>query len=58
MAELHVQRKKHALTWVWLVIIVAVVAGLVYLYLHYKNPPVSNKPLSSIQTKNISYVTV
>ncbi|HEY1872548.1 MAG TPA: hypothetical protein VGG71_15905 [Chitinophagaceae bacterium] len=55
MAELHVQRKRHNLSWLWALIGVIVIAIGVYLYLHYKNPkqyPVTIKSTSSIRAAN------
>jgi hypothetical protein len=51
MAELHVQRKRHNLAWLWVLLAIIVIAAGVYLYLHYKNPkeyPISNKATSSV----------
>jgi hypothetical protein len=55
MAELHVQRKRNNLTWLWALVAVIVIAVGVYLYLHYKNPkqyPVTIKSTSSIRAVN------
>ena len=60
MAELHVQRKRHSLSWIWAIIIILVIGAGVYLYLHYKNPkeyPVpSSKPTSSVSAGNLSTI--
>jgi hypothetical protein len=52
MAELHVQRKRNNLSWLWALIAIIVIGVGIYLYLHYKNPrqyPVTIKSTSSIR---------
>jgi hypothetical protein len=47
MTELHVQRKRHSLTWVWALVILVIIAGLIFLYLRYKDPKVFTVPNKS-----------
>jgi flagellar basal body-associated protein FliL len=57
MAELHVQRKRSSLSWFWILLILILIAGGVYFYLHYKNPQgnaVQTKSSGSIKQVNKS----
>jgi hypothetical protein len=59
MAELHVQRKRHSLAWLWTLIIILVIGAGVYLFLHYKNPrefPVPGKSTSSVTSGKLSTI--
>ncbi len=57
MAELHVQRKRGGLGWLWALLILIVIAAAVYLYLHNKNPrgyPLPNKTTGLVKQKALS----
>jgi flagellar basal body-associated protein FliL len=38
MAELHVQKKRKSLIWLWLIILIILAAVGYYLYIHYYHP--------------------
>jgi len=60
MAELHVQKKRNSYVWLWVLLIVLLIAGGVYYYMHTRNPreyPLPSKPTSSITNKSQNYVT-
>jgi hypothetical protein len=55
MAELHVQRKRHGLLWLWIIVIILLIAGGIYFYLHNKNPrdyPLPGKSSSVVLHEN------
>lgn len=43
MAELHVQRKRNASTWVWILVLLLILGGIVA-YVMIKNKEEQNKP--------------
>jgi flagellar basal body-associated protein FliL len=47
MAELHVQRKKGGNIWLWVFLIILLIAGGVYYYMHYHNPETYPLPTKS-----------
>jgi len=47
MAELHVQRRKGSLIWLWIMLIILLIAGGVYYYMHSQNPETYPLPAKS-----------
>lgn len=50
MAELHVQRKKGGFIWLWIILMILLIAGGVYYYMHSQNP--ETYPLPAKTTAN------
>jgi len=50
MAELHVQRKKGGFIWLWIILMILIIAGGVYYYMHSQNP--ETYPLPAKSTAN------
>jgi hypothetical protein len=56
MAELHVQRKRNSFLWLWLFLIVLLIAGGIYYYMHNKNPqayPLPTKSTGSVMHRDL-----